>query len=208
LKGRVANFGKELSVEFHYAPGATPLDLDEAAGLLPSHISTQADLNAWEQINIVQADRWASKQKNRDILTEGFVRDLHRQMFNKTWRWAGTFRKTDKNIGVTWTQVAVKLSDLFGNTQYQIANQVFHPDEIAVRFHHQLVWIHAFANGNGRHARLMADLLAMRLGGARFSWGGGEALMTSPGELRNQYLAALRSADQGQFSDLIVFARR
>jgi len=206
--GPVANFGEELSVEFHYAPGATPLDPDEAAGLLPAHISTQADLNAWEQINIVQADRWASKQKNKDILTEGFVRDLHRQMFNKTWQWAGTFRKTDKNIGVTWTQVAVKLSGLFGNTQYQIESQVFHPDEIAVRFHHQLVWIHAFANGNGRHARLMADLLVMRMGSARFSWGGGEALMTSAGELRNQYLAALRSADQGQFSDLIVFARR
>ena len=85
-------------------------------------------------------------------------------MFDKTWRWAGSFRNSNKNIGVDWTQIAVKLRDLFDNTRYQIAHQVFHADEIAVRFYHQLVWIHAFANGNGRHARLMADLLAMRLG--------------------------------------------
>lgn len=147
-------------MEFHYAPGATPLDPDEAAGLLPSHISTQGDLNAWEQINIVQADRWAAKQKSTDVLDEGFVRELHRQMFDKTWQWAGMFRKTDKNIGVPWAQVAVRLRDLLANTRYQIENQVFEPDDIAIRFHHQLVWIHPFANGNGRHARLMADLLA------------------------------------------------
>jgi Fic-DOC domain mobile mystery protein B len=195
-------------LEFHYAPGATPLDPDEAAGLLPSHISTQGDLNAWEQINIVQADRWAAKQKSTDVLDEGFVRELHRQMFDKTWQWAGMFRKTDKNIGVPWAQVAVSLRDLLANTRYQIENQVFEPDDIAIRFHHQLVWIHPFANGNGRHARLMADLLAMRLGRSRFTWGGGEAMIASVGELRSQYLAALRSADQGSFADLLAFARR
>ena len=150
-------------MEFHYAPGATPLDPDEAAGLVPTHITTQGDLNAWEQINIVQGDRWASRQKKRDLLDEGFIRDLHRQMFDKTWQWAGTFRKTNKNIGVDSTQVAVKLRNLLDNTKYQIENHVFDADETAVRFHHQLVWIHAFPNGNGRHARLMADLLACDL---------------------------------------------
>lgn len=194
-------------MEFHYAPGATPLDPDEAAGLVPTHIITQGDLNAWEQINIVQGDRWAARQKKRDLLDEGFIRDLHRQMFDKTWQWAGTFRKTNKNIGVDSTQVAVKLRNLLDNTKYQIENHVFDADEMAVRFHHQLVWIHAFPNGNGRHARLMADLLAMRLGRPRLTWGGGEASITTVGELRDQYLAALRAADQGQFNDLIGFAR-
>lgn len=137
----------------------------------------------------------------------GFIRDLHRQMFDKTWQWAGTFRKTNKNIGVDSTQVAVKLRNLLDNTKYQIENHVFDTDELAVRFHHQLVWIHAFPNGNGRHSRLMGDLLAMRLGRPRLTWGGGETSITTVGELRDQYLAALRAADRGQFNDLIAFAR-
>lgn len=207
LQGRVARCGEVLCMEFHDAPGATPLDPDEAAGLVPTHITTQGDLNAWEQINIVQGDRWAARQKKRDLLDEGFIRDLHRQMFDKTWQWAGTFRKSNKNIGVDWPQVAVKLRNLLDNTRYQIENHVFDADEVAVRFHHQLVWIHPFPNGNGRHARLMADLLAIRLGRPRLTWGGGATPIAAVGVLRDQYLAALRAADQGQFTDLIAFAR-
>ena len=194
-------------MDFHHAPGATPLDPDEAAGLVPPHITTQGDLNAWEQINIAQGDRWGVRQRKRELLDEGFIRDLHRQMFNRTWWWAGTFRKTNKNIGVDSTQVAVKLRNLLDNTKYQIEHRVFDADEIAVRFHHQLVWIHAFPNGNGRHARLMADLLAMRLGRPRLTWGSGKLASASVGELRDQYLAALRTADLGQLTDLIAFAR-
>ena len=194
-------------MEFHYAPGATPLDPDEAAGLVPTHITTQGDLNAWEQINIVQGDRWAARQKKRDLLDEWFIRDLHRQMFDKTWQWAGTFRKTNKNIGVDSTQVAVKLRNLLDNTKYQIENRVFDADETAVRLHHPLERSHAVPNGNGRHARLTADLLVIRLERPRLTWGGGEASITTMGELRDQYLAALRAADQGQFNDLIAFAR-
>lgn len=193
-------------MQFEYALGATPLDPDEAAGLVPKHITHQGDLNAWEQANIFQANRWAARQIKRDLLDEGFVRDLHRRMFDKTWLWAGTFRKSNKNIGVDWMQVAVKLRDLLDNTRYQIEHEVFGPQELAVRFHHQLVWIHAFANGNGRHARLMADLLAMRLGVGRLSWGSGYGSLTSVGDLRARYLSALRAADQGQYADLMVFA--
>jgi Fic-DOC domain mobile mystery protein B len=192
-------------MEFQYAAGATPLDPDEAAGLVPTHITTQADLNAWEEANILQGDHWASRQKKRNLLDEGFVRELHRRMFDKTWRWAGTFRSSNKNIGVNWTQIAVKMRNLLGNTQYQIEHKVFDPDEMAVRFHHQLVWIHAFPNGNGRHARLMTDMLVMQLGQPRFTWGG--ASLATTGDVRNRYLVALRAADQGQFEPLIHFAR-
>jgi len=194
-------------MEFQYAVGATPLDPDEAVGLVPVHITTQADLNAWEQVNIALGERWGVRQKRRELLHEGFVRDLHRQMFDKTWQWAGTFRRSNKNIGVDWTQVAARLRDLLDNTRYQIDNHVFNEDEVAVRFHHQLVWIHAFPNGNGRHARLMADLLIMRLGRPRLTWGGASAALTSVGELRERYLQALRAADQGQIDGLIEFAR-
>ena len=194
-------------MEFQYAPGATPLDPDEAAGLVPSHITTQADLNAWEQANILQAVRWVARQKKRDLLTEGFVRDLHRRMFDQTWKWAGTFRQSNKNIGVDWTQVAVKLRNLLDNTRFQIDHKVFEPDELVIRFHHQLVWVHAFPNGNGRHARLMADVLAQQLGRPRMTWGGADVELVSMGTVRDRYLKALREADQGQWSALIAFAR-
>ena len=194
-------------MEFQYAPGATPLDLDEAEGLVPLHITTQADLNAWELANIALGDRWAARQKKRELLNEGFVRDLHRQMFDKTWQWAGTFRQSNKNIGVDWTQVAVKLRDLLNNTRYQIENHIFKEDEVAVRFHHQLVLIHAFPNGNGRHARLMADLLIKRLGQPRLTWGGTSVSRISVGTIREKYLVSLRAADQGQIEGLIEFAR-
>ena len=115
-------------MEFTYVPGATLIDPDEAAGLIPKHISTQAELNAWEEANIVIADTWAFRQKKRDILDEGFVRDLHSRMFNKTWRWAGEFRSSNKNIGVEWSQVAVRLHALLENTRYQADHQSFPPD--------------------------------------------------------------------------------
>jgi len=193
-------------MEFTYAPGATPIDPDEAAGLIPKHIATQAELNAWEEANIVIADTWAFKQKRRDLLEEGFVRDLHRRMFDQTWRWAGKFRSSNKNIGVEWSQVAVRLHALLENTRYQIEHQSFPADELAVRFHHQLVLVHAFPNGNGRHSRLMADVLITRLGSERFSWGHGSVL--SQGSARNDYLAALRIADRGDIAQLLNFARR
>ena len=194
-------------MEFQYAPGATPLDPDEAAGLVPAHITTQADLNAWEQANILQAVRWVARQKKRDLLTEGFVRDLHRRMFDQTWKWAGTFRQSNKNIGVDWTQVAMKLRNLLDNTRFQIDHKVFEPDELVVRFHHQLVWVHAFPNGNGRHARLMADVLAQQLCRPRMTWGGADVELVSMGTVRDRYLKTLREADQGQWSGLIAFAR-
>jgi Fic-DOC domain mobile mystery protein B len=128
-------------------------------------------------------------------------------MFGKTWRWAGTFRHSNKNIGVDWPQVTVKLCELLDNTQYQSDHQTMDADELAVRFHHQLVWIHPFPNGNGRHARLMADLLVMRWGRTRLTWGGGERALVSKGSPRDRYLSALRAADQGRYSDLIAFAR-
>ena len=194
-------------MEFQYTLGATPLDPDEAAGLVPLHITTQVDLNAWEQANIAIGDQWAARQNKRELLHEGFVRDLHRQMFDRTWQWAGTFRQSNKNIGVDWTQVAVKLSELLDNTRYQIENNVFNKDEVVVRFHHQLVLIHAFPNGNGRHARLMADLLIMRLGQKRLTWGGANTSLSPAGSIREKYLKALRAADQGQIEGLLEFAK-
>jgi Fic-DOC domain mobile mystery protein B len=196
-----------MVMQFEYAPGATPIDPDEALGLIPKHISTQADLNAWEEMNIVEGADWIARQKIIQALNEGLVRELHSRMFNQTWQWAGTFRKSAKSIGIDWTQIAVALKNLLDNTTYQIESKAMPIDEIVVRFHHQLVLIHAFPNGNGRHARLMADALIVSLGGERFSWGGNTSIAT-PGTTRQNYLLALRAADKGDIAPLMLFARQ
>lgn len=192
-------------MDFQYAPGATPLDPDEAAGLIPRHITTQGELNEWEQANILEGVQWALKQKKRDLLDEAYQRELHRRMFSKTWKWAGNFRQTDKNIGVDWLQIPVQLRNLQGDAKAQIEFKSYPPDELVLRFHHRLVWIHPFANGNGRHARLMADMLIQRLGQPAFSWGGQSLVGAS--EKRRAYLDALRAADGLDYQPLFQFAR-
>jgi Fic-DOC domain mobile mystery protein B len=193
-----------MAVELDHPPGATPLDADELANLIPGHITTQGELNEWEQLNIAQGERWAHRQR-KEILDEGFVRQLHRQMFGETWRWAGSFRKSDKNIGVDWLRIGVELKQLLDDVRYQLEHGSFPADELAIRFHHRLVVIHPFPNGNGRHARLMADLLAMRLGRPRFTWG--SASLIDPNEARRRYIAALQSADTRDIAPLLAFAR-
>lgn len=188
-----------------HAPGATPLDADEVRGLIPRHIRTQAELNQWEQANVLAGSAWAMRSRERDVLSERFVRELHRRLFGETWRWAGTFRTTGKNIGVDAAQVAVQLRELLENAHYWIAQGTFPLDESSVRFHHRLVVIHPFPNGNGRHARLMTDILLRRNGAAPFSWGG--ANLEAVGDARDRYLAALRAADAGDYTPLLAFVR-
>ena len=192
--------------DFDEQDGQTPLNPDETAGLIPRHIETMGALNDWEQENILLATKWLRRAKISEVLSEDFCRDLHRRMFDKTWKWAGTFRKSDKNIGCDWTLIAVKLNQLLGNAKYWVDNKTFPPDELAARFHHALVSIHPFPNGNGRHSRMMADALLKQLGQKAFSWGGGGNLV-SANEVRVRYLAALRAADKGDFSELLAFVR-
>ena len=193
-----------MAVSLDYPPGATPLDADELASLIPRHIIAQRELNEWEQLNIEQGETWARRQR-KNILEEAFVRELHRQMFGETWNWAGSFRKSNKNIGVEWQQVGVKLRDLLNDARYQIDQATYPPDEIATRFHHRLVAIHLFPNGNGRHARTMADLLVQKLGQPRFSWGNKSLIEAT--EMRTRYIEALRAADSGNIKPLMIFVR-
>lgn len=193
-----------MTINLEYPPGATPLDADERASLIPGHITNQRELNEWEQLNILQGEAWAGKQR-KEILSEAFVRQLHKQMFGDTWRWAGQFRKSDKNIGVDWLKISVELRKLLDDVAEQIAHTSYPPDEIAVRFHHRLVAIHPFPNGNGRHARLMADLRVERLGQARFTWGSRGLVDASA--TRKAYIAALQAADARDYVSLIVFGR-
>ena len=195
-----------MALNLVYEPGQTPLDLDEAAQLIPQHIIHLGALNEWEQLNIQRAHRWLERpSKKPTVLTEAFCRELHLRMFNKTWKWAGKFRQSDKNLGCDWTQISARLNQLLGNTQYWFANNTFPVDEAATRFHHALVLVHGFPNGNGRHARLMTDCLLRQYGTAPFSWGS-ETLL-GEGTARQSYLLCLRAADAGDFSGLLQFVR-
>jgi Fic-DOC domain mobile mystery protein B len=194
-------------MDFVYAAGQTPLNPDEAGGLKPQHITTHAQLNEWEQHNIVAGQRWGFRAaRRRKVLEEAFIRELHKRMFDQTWVWAGTFRTTDKTIGRPWEQIGMRLNQLLANVEWQIANQAGAPDAIAVQFHRELVWIHPFPNGNGRHARLATDILIEQLGNKRFSWGA-NADLVAQGNTRTRYIEALRAADQGNYQPLLHFAR-
>ncbi|MBY8946112.1 MULTISPECIES: mobile mystery protein B [unclassified Pseudomonas] len=194
-----------MAIELELKPGQTPLDPDEVAGLKPRHIATQGELDEWEAQNILKASRWVARQKKLDVLNDHFCRELHVKMFDDTWKWAGTFRKSDKNIGCDWTQIAVNLRQLLDNVAYWLEHNVFLPEEIAVRFHHRLVWLHAFPNGNGRHARLMTDCLLRQCGLAPFSWGRGNLVIVN--EVRQRYIQALRAADANDYALLLAFVR-
>lgn len=193
-------------IKFSTASGQTPLDPDETAGLIPDYIALQHELDALEQANILEAEAWLFSRTHSEILDEKFLKDVHRRMFGKVWKWAGQFRRSDKNIGCQWTDVPVLLRALFGDAKYWIENRTYVADELAIRFHHRLVHeIHAFPNGNGRHAREIADLIVVRLSGERFSWG---STSLAAGTARQSYLDALREADRNQnFAPLLRFAR-
>jgi Fic-DOC domain mobile mystery protein B len=192
-----------VAVKFEYAPGATPIDADEAAGLLPAHLTLQHELNEYEEANILEAAEWLFGRRRGDPLNERFIHTVHGRMFNQTWKWAGKARRSDKNIGVRWYEIPVHLNQMLGDVRVQIEHNAYTPAEIAARYHHRLVAIHIFPNGNGRHARLMADLLLMQLEGRRFEWG--RESLTAANELRARYIAALRAADAGDCRSLLTF---
>ena len=190
-------------MKLDYPPGATPLDPDEIQGLLPDHITLQSQLNEFEEANIGQAREWAYTRRRGDPLDREFICTVHRRMFDATWRWAGDFRRSDKNIGCTWTEVPVRLYQLTGDVRAQLEYNAYSPAEIAARYHHRLVSIHPFPNGNGRHARFMADLLLKDLTGNVFTWG--QDTLGGAGAARTAYIQALQAGDGGNYTPLLTF---
>ncbi len=184
--------------------GATPLTPEDLEGLLPKHIGTKPELNAWEFNNIQKAQEWLRNGRPKEVLTDNFARDLHRRMFEETWKWAGVYRTHETNIGIDWTQITTQTRLLFDNYRYQREKNTFEPKMHAIRLHRDLVWIHPFPNGNGRHSRLLADQYLVQEGHQPFTWGGSSLI--DEGELRKKYIAALQSADKGDYAPLLTFA--
>lgn len=197
-------------IDLHYEEGQTPLDEDEKDGLLLPSVLTKGDLDEVEQRNIEAAMLWVLQRRRRftaaEVFSEGFVKELHRRMFGGVWQWAGSFRQTNKNIGVDKHQISLQLRMLLDDCRYWIEHETFGPDEIAMRCKHRVVAIHCFANGNGRHSRLLADVIIEKLFGKEvFTWSGQN--LNAAGTARSTYLTAIRAADRGQYDLLLDFAR-
>lgn len=184
--------------------GATPITSEEKEGLIPTYITLRSELNEAEQLGITAAEEWAFSRK-RDILNESIIRTLHKKMFENVWRWAGKYRTTHRNIGVEPWKITSDLQNLIHDVSYWIKNKTYPLDEIAARFHHRLVSIHPFPNGNGRHARIAADILLVNLNGKRFTWG--RTSLVNSTETRRSYIDALRAADAKDISNLLKFVR-
>ena len=197
-----------MGLDLEYINGQTPLDEEEKQGLLIPTIANRGELDEFEQQNIEEAIQWVLTRtlKADQILTEKFVRNLHYRMYGNVWSWAGDFRKTDKNIGINKWQIPTALKTLLDDTLYWIEHETFTPDEIAVRFKHRIVSIHCFPNGNGRHSRLMADIIVNKIYNLpEFSWGAENLVKKS--DTRTNYLNAIKTADENIYDPLISFAR-
>jgi Fic-DOC domain mobile mystery protein B len=193
-------------IDFVYIPGQTPLTEEEKRDLIPS-LATREDLDAWEQQNIIEAREWLMKKSTlarKVAIREDFLLDLHKRMFGRVWRWAGNYRRSDKNIGAPFYEVPIQLRQLLDDANYWQEHDSFPVRDMAIMLHHRLVKIHLFANGNGRHSRLCADAIVAQAGVEPLSWGGGD--LNKPEELRRRYISALQAADSGDYAPLLDFA--
>lgn len=197
-----------MGLKLEYADGQTPLSEEEKDGLKLRGVTTHGELNEQEQLNIEDALLWlyALRIKPSRLLSEVFLKELHKRMFNNVWVWAGQYRKSEKNIGVNCYRIHVEVKNLLDDLKYWIEKEVFPPDEICLRFKHRLVSIHCFPNGNGRHSRLMADVLREKLFFKKpFGWRQSE--IHKPNQVRSRYIMALKAADSGNIEPLLNFAR-
>ena len=197
-----------MGLNLTYNDGQTPLDEDEKEGLLIRSIATRGELDEFEQQNIEDAIQWslARKFKTEQILSESFIQQLHIKMYSSVWKWAGEYRKTNKNIGVNKLEITTALRSLIDDAKYWLEHSVYEPDEFAIQFKHRLVSIHCFPNGNGRHSRMIADIIIEKKYQLPvFTWGG--ASLSVDMDIRAQYLKAIRKADKGEFDLLLKFAR-
>jgi len=197
-----------MGLDLEYIEGQTPIDEEEKEELKIKTISTRRELNEFEQNNIEKSVEWSIKQKfsSHKILKIDFILKVHKRMFSYVWGWAGTFRKTNKNIGVDKYLIQQELKVLLDDCKFWIERKTYSEDEIAIRFKHRLVEIHPFPNGNGRHSRLCADILVSHVFSKPvFTWGGTD--LSEQGKSRHRYLEAIYESDQGNIRPLISFAR-
>jgi Fic-DOC domain mobile mystery protein B len=197
-----------MGLKIEYRDGQTPLNEEEKDGLRIPSITTREELDEFEQLNIEKAIQWTfgKKIQTEQLFSEKFIKELHKRMYGDVWKWAGTFRTSEKNLGFKNYLIAIELKQLLDDAIFWKENSIYNPEELAIRFKHRLVSIHCFANGNGRHSRLMADLIMEKLYSNKFfSWGSSNLVKAT--ETRSNYIQAVRKADNNDIEPLILFAK-
>ena len=197
-----------MGLEIKYVVGQTKLSEEELEGLKIPSISTRGELDEFEQLNIEKAIEWtlSLKIEPEQLFTEKFILNVHKKMYCDVWKWAGSFRKSEKNIGIKSYSIGVELKKLLDDAMYWFENKTYSNEEIAIRFKHRIVSIHCFPNGNGRHSRLIADLIMTKLfNKPYFTWG--HSNLVKANEVREKYINALQEADNQNFAPLIAFAK-
>jgi Fic-DOC domain mobile mystery protein B len=197
-----------MGLNIEYIDGQTPLNEEEKEGLRISSITTREELDEFEQLNIEKAIQWTfgKKIKTEQLFSEQFIKTLHKKMYGEVWKWAGEFRSSEKNIGIKSYLISIHLKQLLDDALYWKQYETYEPQELAIRFKHRLVSIHCFANGNGRHSRLIADLIMEKIyNGNFFTWGSVNLVHST--DARSQYIQAVRKADELDIQHLILFAK-
>ena len=185
--------------------GATTLEPDELAGLKHAHITTRGELDELEQANVQQGLLWLDRVRNPDVVDDAFLRKLHDKLFGDVWEWAGVYRLREKNIGIDPRLIGVQVRQLLGDARYWKEHNTYPPLEAAARFHHRLVQIHPFPNGNGRHARISADAYLQHcFDHPAVDWEAGADLLHDNAR-RDQYIAALQAADAQDCAQILEF---
>ena len=128
---------------------------------LKDHLEAKNHYEALEYLySLVEKD-------NSQNISEYLIRNLHKLVTAETDKeWAGNYRNSNVIIvGSEHTppdafEVSIVMGDLI---KWLRGNQKkLHPIELAAIFHHKLVFIHPFFDGNGRTARLAMNLLLMQ----------------------------------------------
>jgi Fic-DOC domain mobile mystery protein B len=186
--------------------GHTEVSEEDRPALIPSYIATRGELFAAEEENIANGT-FGRNPSIEALLDDLYLRQLHRAMFDRVWKWAGQYRVREANIGIDPADILTAMRDLVDNARAWAEFATYDPDGIALRFHHRIVQIHPFVNGNGRHGRIAADLLVRSLGHDSFTWG--RKLQVDTAELRARYHHALRRMDAApdDLAELMAFAR-
>jgi len=197
-----------MGLNLEYDNGQTLIDEEEKEGLKIKSISNRKELDEFEQVNIQKAVKWSLSNNFAvdKILTEDFIKLLHKKMFDEVWKWAGGYRTSNKNIGVDKFEIGIELKNLLDDARLWYSDEVFTQEEFTIRLKHRLVKIHLFPNGNGRHSRLFADIIITKIFALPvFSWGNKN--LTTISDVRSQYISALKTADEGDYLKLIKFSR-
>lgn len=190
--------------------GATPLN--DTSGLLNDSVFTRADLDEVETENIYRAEEWLMNARIKDVFTVEFYRTLHRRMFEHVWDWAGTLRtETGDQVGEPFVRAELVSAEL-GRVAMEFHREWENRTAVTpllpflARYHHALVLVHPFNNGNGRWARLATDaVLMVELKNAPLKWGTEESSLNADNQERNNYIGALRRADDFDFEALTAY---